>query len=120
MRPRPVATAAALLLLLTAAGCSFERSWSRKLAELDRDSLNLALRNGADTGPELHGWVERGEVVEAFGRAAPGGDLRLTVRYERADAGWLGGGDQVERVCYRFSSPRGLSVSFARSECPAA
>lgn len=107
------------LTLCVATGCS--PSWAWKQADLDRNRLNLALFRGAESASAAADWIEYGKVVESSGAATPGGgDLAITVRYERQETDWLGGAAGVERVCYRFTSRDGDNVQFSETDCPAA
>ncbi len=120
MRTRRVARA--LLLALSLAGligaCGVHHSWAWKEADLDRNRLNLALSRGADTGPDLAGWVEHGTVEEAVGDVTIGGDndVVLRVRYEWAHTDWLGSASE-NRACYEFTSPDGYDVEFSPTPC---
>lgn len=105
------------LLLGALTGCG--HSWAWKQADLDRNSLNLALFRGAGSAATAAEWVEHGEVVEASGTtAAGGGDLSITVRYERQETDWTGGVTGVEHVCFRFTSEHGDNVQFSEMDCP--
>lgn len=103
------------VILCALTGCG--PSWAWKQADLDRNRLNLALFRGAETASSAAEWIELGVVVESSGVAA-GGDLAITVRYERQQTDWLGGGADVERVCFRFTSQHGDNVQFAEKVCP--
>jgi hypothetical protein len=106
-----------LLIPLILTGCG--HSWAWKQADLDRNSLNLALFRGADSGASAAEWVEHGKVVEASGSTEHGGrDLSIIVRYEREQTDWSGAVTGVEHVCFRFTSRHGDNVQFSETDCP--
>ncbi len=122
---RPVIVVALVVLAAAVAFVAVadraDHRWSWKLADLDRNRLDLALFRGADSGEELAARVEQGEVVAVSGGREPvrGGDTIVVVRYERPRTDWFGGatGD-VDADCYRFTFADGETSAFDLVDCP--
>ncbi len=93
--------------------------WAWRLADLDRNRLNLAMSRGADSDRRLAGWVEHGTVEEATGsvQRGAGGHVSLRVRYEQQSTGRLGQQGGTRTVCYVFVSDDGYQVGFRSTRC---
>lgn len=123
MKPRvPIRlTAAIAAALLALSGCGLHHSRGWKLADVDRNWLNLTIaRGGEDASTLAKGMPNPDAVLSAAGHAvhaAPKQDdpLEIVVRYG-AQQGEYGQSGTDE--CFRFTYPDGHQIEFHRTDCP--
>jgi hypothetical protein len=113
-----IACAAALLALTGCSGLHHSRGW--KLADLDRNWLNLATFRGmSDADTLAQGMPNADAVISAKGKAErtirdQPDPLKIEVRY-------VGDDDEYTKIpdeCFLFTFPDGYDVDFHRVDCP--
>ncbi|GAA3526615.1 hypothetical protein AFL01nite_04660 [Aeromicrobium flavum] len=106
-------------------GCAPDRLSSEwKVADLDRNWLNLAIYRGVEDATDLaEGMSEPENVVSAVGtvrRGVPADDteepLEIVLLYPGAEGS--GFAADTEDVCYEFTVPDGYETEFHRVDCP--
>lgn len=108
------------VVLVVLAGCSMQHSRGWKLADLDRNWLNLAAARGVEDASALaEGMPQAGTVLSTEGlakRAAQGqpNPLEIVVRYDGGEAMY---GD-VPDECFRFTFPDGYRFEFTDVDGP--
>jgi hypothetical protein len=110
--------AAALIALSGCSGLHHSRGW--KLADLDRNWLNLATFRGMSDADSLaEGMPNADAVISAKGKAErtvrdQPDPLRIVVRYDGSDEGFR----KIPDECFLFTFPDGYDVDFHKVGCP--
>lgn len=108
------------VVLVVLAGCSIHHSRGWKLADLDRNWLNLATARGVEDASALaEGMPQGGTVLSTEGLAKRAlqdqpDPMEIVVRYDGGEAMY---GD-VPDECFRFTFPDGYRFEFTDVDCP--
>lgn len=105
------------LLAAAMTGCGRSTQW--KQADLDRNSLNIALFHGNESARGLAGELDlNARLVSATGELdhyLSGGDMRIVIAYpDSTFMAW----EYDTYACYEFTSPTGHGIDFAETGCP--
>ena len=111
-------TAVLMVLIAGCAGLPHSRGW--KLADLDRNWLNLANYRGVEDARTLaEGMPNADAVISAKGHAErsvadQSMPLQIVIRYDGSDETWR----DIPDECFKFTFPDGYSFAFRSVDCP--